>query len=45
MEARIPDIGEVLVYRFRRREGEVRAEVTVVDRESRTVRVRMDGRE
>ncbi len=45
MEARMPDVGEVLVHRFRRREGEVRAEVTAVDRESRTVRVRMDGRE
>ena len=45
MEARIPDVGEVLVHGFRRREGEVRAEVTAVDREGRPVRVLMDGRE
>ena len=38
-------MGEVLVHRFRRREGEVRAEVVYVDRESRAVRVRMDGKE
>ena len=45
MEPRIPTVGEVLVHRFRRRAGEVRAEVTSVDRESRAVKVRMDGRE
>ena len=31
MEARIPAAGEVLVHRFRRRPGEVRAEVTSVE--------------
>ena len=31
MEARIPVIGEALVHRFRRRPGEIRAEVTSVD--------------
>ena len=45
MGPRIPTVGEVLVHRFRRRTGEVRAEVTSVDRESRAVKVRMDGRE
>ena len=45
MGPRIPTVGEVLVHRFRRRAGEVRAEVTSVDREGRAVKVRMDGRE
>ena len=45
MDARLPEVGEVLIHRFRRRKGEVRAEVIDVDRESRTVRVRMDGKE
>ena len=45
MEARIPAVGEVLVHRFRRRPGEVRAEVTSVDRERRAVKVRVDGKE
>ena len=43
MEARIPEVGEVLVHRFRRRPGEVRAVVTSVDRERRAVTVRVDG--
>ena len=43
--ARMPEEGEVLVHRFRRRPGEVRAEVVSVDLESRAVRVRIDGRE
>ena len=45
MDARLPEVGEVLIHRFRRRKGEVRAEVIDVDRECRTVRVRMDGKE
>lgn len=45
MERRMPVVGEVLVHRFRRREGEVRAEVVSVDHESRSVTVRMDGEE
>ena len=45
MDARMPEEGEVLVHRFRRRPGEVRAEVVSVDLERRTVRVRMDGKE
>ncbi len=45
MNARIPEVGEVLVHRFRLRAGEVRAEVVSVDRERRTVTVRMDGKE
>ena len=45
MEARIPEVGEVLVHRFRRRPGEVRAEVTSVDRGRRAVMVRVDGKE
>ena len=44
MEARIPTVGEVLVHRFRRRLGEVRAEVTSVDRERRAVKVRVEGK-
>ena len=45
MDARMPEVGEVLVHRFRRREGEVRAEVVSVDPERRSVRVRVDGKE
>ena len=45
MTARIPEVGEVLVHRFRRRKGEVRAEIVTVDRESRQVTVRMNGEE
>ena len=45
MERRMPEVGEVLVHRFRLRDGEVRAEVVSVDRESRSVKVRMDGKE
>ena len=45
MDARMPEVGEVLVHRFRRREGEVRAEVVGVDRERRAVWVRMEGKE
>lgn len=45
MAARMPAIGEVLVHRFRRREGEVRAEVIGIDLERRSVKVRMDGEE
>ena len=45
MEARIPVVGEVLVHRFRRRPGEIRAEVTSVDRERRVVKVRVEGKE
>ena len=37
MDARIPKVGEVLVHRFRQREGEVRAEVISVDPETRSV--------
>ena len=45
MTIRLPKVGEVLVHRFRLREGEVRAEVISVDPERRSVRVRMDGKE
>ena len=45
VEVRVPEVGEVLVHRFRRRDGEVRTEVVYVDRERRIVRVRMDGKE
>ena len=45
MDVRTPEVGEVLVHRFRRREGEVRAEVVSVDPERRSVRVRVDGKE
>ncbi len=45
MDVRIPEVGEALVHRFRRREGEIRAEVVSVDPERRAVRVRMDGKE
>ena len=45
MDVRMPAVGEVLVHRSRRREGEARAEVINVDPERRSVLVRMDGRE
>ena len=45
VEVSVPEVGEVLIHRFRRRDGEVRAEVIYVDRERRIVRVRMDGKE
>ena len=45
MESRMPEVGEVLVHRFRMRQGEVRAEVVSVDKASRSVTVRMDGKE
>ena len=45
MEWRMPEVGEVLVHRFRLRDGEVRAEVVSVDHQSRSVTVRMDGKE
>ena len=45
MERRMPEVGEVLVHRFRLRDGEVRAEVVSVDHQSRSVTVRMDGNE
>ena len=45
MDVRIPALGEVLVHNFRRREGEVRAEVIGVDLERPSVKVRMDGKE
>ena len=38
-------MGEVLVHRFRRRLGEVQAEVISVDAERRSIRVRMEGKE
>ena len=44
MTARIPDVRESLVHRFRRRQGEVRAKVVSVDRASRTIGVRMKGK-
>ena len=45
MEPRIPEVGGMLVHRFRRRKGEIRTEVVSVDRESRQVTVRMNGDE
>ena len=45
MERRMPEVGEMLVHRFRLRDGEVRAEVVGVDHRSRSVTVRMDGKE
>ena len=38
MDMRIPIVGEVLVHRFRLREGDIRAEVVSVDPETRSVR-------
>ena len=43
LHAKIPEVGEVLVHRFRRREGEVRATVLSVDRATRSVTVRMNS--
>ena len=45
MTVRIPDVGEVLVHRFRRRPGEVQAVVLSVDREKRSVVVEVYGKE
>ena len=45
MTVRIPDVGEVLVHRFRLRPGEVQAVVLGVDREKRSVVVDVDGKE
>ena len=45
MDARMPTVGEVLVHRFRKRPGEVRATVVSVDRERRAVSVRLQGKE
>ncbi len=45
MGARMPAVGEVLIHRFRKRPGEVLAEVVSVDAERRSVRVRMEGKE
>ena len=45
METRMPAVGEVLVHRFRRREGEVKAKVISVDPERREVKVRVEGTE
>lgn len=45
MTVRIPEVGEVLVHRFRRRPGEVQAVVLSVDREKRSVVVEVDGKE
>lgn len=45
METRMPVVGEVLVHRFRRRKGEVSAEVISVDPERKLVRVRVEGTE
>ena len=41
MEPRIPDVGEVLIHRFRRRPGEVRARVVSVDAERKIVQVKI----
>ena len=45
MTVRIPDVGEVLVHRFRRRPREVQAVVLSVDRERRSVAVEVNGKE
>ena len=45
MDARMPVVGEILVHRFRRQPGEVRAEVISVDEVTRSVRVRIGGKE
>ena len=44
MDTRIPIVGEVLVHRFRLREGDIRAEVVSVDPETRSVSVKMNGK-
>ena len=44
VDARIPRVGEVLVHRFRLREGDIRAEVVSVDPETRSVSVKMNGK-
>ena len=45
MGPRIPNVGEVLIHRFRRRPGEIRAEVVSIDPARRSIRVRMNGAE
>ena len=45
MDPRIPEVGEVLVHRFRRRKGEVHATVVRVRENPRSVAVEIDGKE
>ena len=40
-----PRVGEILIHRFRKKEGSVEAKVTSVDEAAGTVRVRIDGKE
>ena len=43
MSTRIPEVGEVLTHKFRKRKGEARAEVIDVDETTGRVAVRVNG--
>ena len=45
MSVRIPAVGEVLTHKFRKRAGEVRAEVIGVDETTGWVAVRVNGKD
>ena len=45
MDTRIPEVGEVLVHRFRRQVGEVRATVVRASENPRSIAVAVDGKE
>lgn len=45
MNVRIPEVGEVLTHKFRKRVGEVRAEVIGVDETNSRVAVRVNGKD
>ena len=45
MEVRIPEVGEILVHRFRRRPGEIRAVVVSINKDPIEVTVQVEGKE
>lgn len=44
MSKRIPKVGEVLIHRFRKRDGEAKATVLSVNQETQSVTVRVNGK-
>ena len=45
MEVRIPEVGEILVHRFRRRPGEIHAVVVSINHDPLSVAVQVEGKE
>ena len=45
MEVRIPEVGEILVHRFRRRPGEIHAIVVNISQDPLSVAVQVEGKE